>query len=101
MNAVISSGATSLATLWPLAVLALLVGSLSGIALHRATQHPGHAAEPGWRGTGPAWSCRSVGHHYVKRESGWCCPRCGDEILHQAQMPLNGGAPLSGAAPVR
>lgn len=101
MNAVISSGATSLATLWPLAVLAVLVGSLSGVAFHRADQPSRHTAEPGGVGAGPARTCRAVGHHYVKRETGWCCPRCGDEIRHQTHLPLNGDVPLAGAASVR
>ena len=101
MNAVISSDATSLATLWPLAVLALLMGSLSGIAFHRADQPSADAARHGRAGADPAVTCRAVGHHYVKRETGWCCPRCGDEIRHQAHLPLTGDARLGGVAPVR
>lgn len=101
MNAVISSDATSLATLWPLAVLAVLVGSLSGIAFHRADQPSGHAAQHARAGTGSALGCGAVGHHYVKRETGWCCPRCGDEIRHQTHLSLTGDVRLSGMAPAR
>ncbi|MBC9824053.1 hypothetical protein [Terrabacter sp. MAHUQ-38] len=101
MNAVISSEATSLATLWPLAVLAMLVGSLSGVAFHRADRPSRRAAEPAWAGTGPAVGCGSVGHHYVRRETGWCCPRCGDEIRDQIYLPLTDDVRLSGVAPAR
>ena len=101
MNAMIASEATSLATLWPLAVLAVLLGSLSGIAFHRADQPSGRAAAPGQAVTGPTLSCGSVGHQYLKLETAWHCPRCGDEIRHATHQPLTGDLQLSGAAPVR
>lgn len=72
--------AASLMAAWPLVLLALVIGSLVGTAFVRA----GRPASTGivQASSDPSRACRSAGHHYLKDASGWCCSRCGDEVLH-------------------
>ena len=85
MNSVIVDGAASLAAAWPLALLTILVGSLFATAYVRAGRPT--VAGPRWDDAGPGRACRAAGHSYLKREAGWCCSQCGDEIAEQIYVP--------------
>jgi hypothetical protein len=87
MNSVILDGAASLVAAWPLALLTILVGSLFGTAFVRAGRPTDRAGQPTWGDAGPGRACRSAGHSYLKRETGWCCSQCGDEIGEQIYVP--------------
>ena len=90
MNSVIVDGAASLAAAWPLALLTILVGFLFATAYVRAGRPTG--AGPRWDDAGPGRACRAAGHSYLKRETGWCCSQCGDEIGEQTYVPQVAGA---------
>ncbi|CAN7590824.1 hypothetical protein LJR027_004155 [Terrabacter sp. LjRoot27] len=85
MNSVIVDGAAALLAAWPLVLLTILVGSLFGTAFVRAGRPT--VVEPRWDAAGPGRACRSAGHSYLKRETGWCCSQCGDEIGEQIYVP--------------
>lgn len=87
MNTVILDGAASLVAAWPLVLLTILVGSLFGSAFVRAGRPSGRGRDHGWGDTGPGRACRSAGHSYLKRETGWACSQCGDEIGDQTYVP--------------
>ena len=72
----------NLVAAWPLALLGLAFASLIVMAVGRAarTAHP--ETSSGWSEGGPTSICRAAGHHYLKRETGWLCSHCGDEIRH-------------------
>jgi ribosomal protein L37AE/L43A len=84
MNSLID-GAASLAAAWPLGLLTVLVGSLFGSAFVRAGRRTG--TDVRWDAAGPGRACRTNGHSYLKRETGWCCSQCGDEIGDQTYVP--------------
>jgi hypothetical protein len=74
------AGIADLVAAWPIVLLALAFVSLVAMAFVRAA----HAAVPevhdGWGEGDPRRICRAAGHHYLKRETGWRCSQCGDEI---------------------
>jgi len=92
MNSVIFDGAASLVAAWPLVLLTILVGSLFGTAFVRAGRPSGRPVSPTWGDAGPGRACRSAGHSYLKRETGWRCSQCGDEIGDQIYVPHVAGA---------
>lgn len=66
---------------WPLVLLVLALAFLIAMALGRAA-HKAHPETSGWGKDGPTSICRAAGHHYLRRETGWLCSHCGDEVRH-------------------
>jgi hypothetical protein len=84
MNSVILDGASSLLAAWPLAIVALVIAWLVGMAFVQAGRASGDAQTSARGAAGPSRTCRSAGHHYLKAGAGWRCSHCGDEIRHEA-----------------
>lgn len=75
-------GIADLVAAWPLVLLALAFVSLAAMAFVRAAHPAVPEPQDGWGDGDPRRTCRAAGHHYLKRETGWCCSQCGDEIRH-------------------
>ncbi|GAA2747919.1 hypothetical protein GCM10009868_39310 [Terrabacter aerolatus] len=65
---------------WPLVLLAMAFASIVARAFVRANRPVARESSTGWGEAGPKRICRTAGHHYLKRETGWRCSQCGDEI---------------------
>lgn len=77
----------NLVAAWPLVLLALAFVSLVAMAFVRAARTATPEADTGWGEAGPARICRAAGHHYLRRETGWRCSHCGDEIRQDVGAP--------------
>lgn len=86
MNTVIVDGVAALTEAWPLVLLGLLVATLAGMAFSRAGRPAAPEVEPVLSEAGAGRTCRSLGHAYLRRDAGWCCSRCGDEVRHAAHQ---------------
>jgi hypothetical protein len=84
MNALMISSAV--------ASVAVVVGLLIGMARHGAKRElvqSGTVSVLAPATISPAGAhCSRTGHHYVRRETGWCCGRCGDEVVADARSSL-------------
>ena len=74
----------ALMTLSAVATVTVLLGLLVGMSRHGINRRAAHdrvipvlapatVSPVGVR-------CGLTGHHYLRRETGWCCAHCGDEV---------------------
>jgi hypothetical protein len=75
-----------------MAVLVVLVGLLVGRARHhagrRAVQDRTVAMLAPATVSAAGAHCGRSGHHYLRRQTGWCCARCGHEVVTEARSSV-------------